>query len=55
VIRTFDGQALESVKQAARMLFAREPGSTVEVDLMASRSRGNFLQIFPARVELKLR
>lgn len=55
VVRAFDGQALESVKQAARMLYAREPGSRVEVDLMASQSRGNLLRIFPARVELRLR
>ncbi|MHC1769300.1 MAG: trypsin-like peptidase domain-containing protein [Verrucomicrobiia bacterium] len=55
VIRTLDGQVLETVKQAARMLYAREPGAKVQLDLVASRVRGNFLQIFPARVELKLR
>jgi S1-C subfamily serine protease len=55
VLRSVDGQAAESVKETARLLHAHKAGDTVELGLVVSRVRGNFLEIRPAKTEVAVR
>lgn len=55
VIRAIDGKTPESLKHAARMLYGKKSGETVELALVISRLRGNFVQIYPAKVDVTIR
>ena len=55
VIRSINGQPPESVKHAARILHARNAGESVELSLLVTRRRGDFVEIHPAKVAMKVR
>jgi serine protease Do len=55
VIRSIDGRVPANVREAARMLFARETGQKVVLHVMITRVRGSFMEIYPANIELAVR
>jgi serine protease Do len=55
VIRTIDGASPAGIPAAAKLLYSRKPGETVELGLVVSRLRGGFLEVYPAKVGVTLR
>jgi S1-C subfamily serine protease len=55
VIRALDGQALESVPQAAKLLYRRKSGDKVELTVIVAQVRGRFLRIYPAKATVSVR
>lgn len=55
VIRALDGQVPKGIKEAARLLYPRKAGDTVEVTVVVSRVRGHYVQIYPAKVSVSVR
>jgi S1-C subfamily serine protease len=55
IIREIDGHPLENILQAAKLLYQRKPGATVELGVVVSRVRGGFIEIYPAKVQVTLR
>jgi serine protease Do len=55
VIRTLEGRASNDVRSVAKLLYAKKPGDTVQMELIVSRLRRGLLEIYPARVELSVR
>ncbi len=55
IVQGIDGQAPENIIQAARLLFAKKSGDTVELDLLLVRVGANFTLSEPATATLKVR
>ena len=55
VIQAIDGQALEDVHAAAKVLHARKAGEVVELTVWVPRVRGRYLEIVPARAKISVR
>jgi serine protease Do len=55
VLRGIDGRATATVRDAARMLYGRQPGQKVVLQVMATRARGGLMEVFPATAEVTVR
>jgi S1-C subfamily serine protease len=55
VIRQIDGRPVEDIQSAAKMLYARKAGERTELSVVVTRVRGNFIELYPAKVEVAVR
>ncbi|MFO1501603.1 MAG: trypsin-like peptidase domain-containing protein [Verrucomicrobiota bacterium] len=55
VLRAIDGRPAEGIKEAARQLYGRKAGDVVELNVVVSRLRGHYVQVYPAKVQVALR
>ena len=55
IIQGIDGESAGTVLGAAKRLYARKAGQRVQLTILASRVRGSYLELYPAKVELAVR
>lgn len=55
IITAIDGQYTARFARLARMLYAKQPGDKVVLDMTIPRQRGRFIQIQQAKVEIPVR
>jgi S1-C subfamily serine protease len=55
IIQAVEGRPAESITAVAKRLHARAAGDRVEMNVLVSRVRGGFVEIYPAKVAVSLR
>jgi S1-C subfamily serine protease len=55
IIQAINGQSADGILSAAKVLYGRPAGETVELTLIATRVRGNLVEIYPAKAEVVVR
>ncbi|MEW6161690.1 MAG: PDZ domain-containing protein, partial [Verrucomicrobiota bacterium] len=54
VIQSMDGQTVSEIRDVAKILYAKKPGEKVQLGLVIQRTRGAFVQLFRATVEVNV-